>query len=81
MALTVCPHCAAAHPDTQECPWWVRSAPTDPAVGLWCPRCRRRHGYTGPRRLGIDYRRDGAAFVLLWLCPEDGEVVQEKFLE
>jgi hypothetical protein len=50
--------------------------------GVWCRRCHLRHPYNGSDRvrLGSAYEKRGNTFVLMWLCPNSGDVVGELWL-
>lgn len=50
--------------------------------GVWCKKCHKRHPYNGSKRirLGTQYEKRGAHWVVMWLCPVYGDVVGTIYL-
>lgn len=42
--------------------------------GLWCKRCKQRHGYS---TLGLKYEKRNSMWYIIWNCPKTGNVVGE----
>lgn len=54
--------------------WTPPSMSAEVDDGLWCKRCRLRHGYSV---LGLKYEKRKTQFVIIWYCKKTGDVLGE----
>ena len=47
--------------------------------GIWCPRCKQRHGYKS-QLVGLNYEKRNGVWYILWHCKKTGNVIKEQGL-
>lgn len=62
----------------QGATWTPDTSNADKEDGVYCRRCRIRHGYM---KLGIQYEKTGSGtWKVMWKCPKFGMVLKEVIL-